>query len=99
MCVCGLQLKIYYCNRTDEKYASSPGLEPGSLRLRGERSPDWANRAAYTQFTSTRTYPSHSRYTTSPFFVKIRRWGCWISLLKLIQRRTCSAMGGHGTKL
>ena len=49
-------------NRTDEKYAASPGLEPGTLRLQGERSPDWANRAAYTQFISTCTYPSHSRY-------------------------------------
>ena len=61
-CILPSYLPLRTCNRTDEKYAASPRLEPGTLRLQGERSPDWANRAAYTQFTSTCTYPSHSRH-------------------------------------
>ena len=28
------------CNRTEEKHATRPGLEPGTLRLQGERSPN-----------------------------------------------------------
>ena len=32
------------CSRTDHKFAARPGLEPGTLRLQDERSPDWATK-------------------------------------------------------
>ena len=47
------------CNRTDEKYAARPGLEPGTLRLQNERSTDRATGLPTHNSASTCTYPSH----------------------------------------